>query len=119
MSTQDMVARLPRGPAQTFGVSIKSSLTPSPAPQALPQAIGLVGSFLELHSSDQHPFFSNWLLAGEGVHIFLWVERWVLMIGVEERRLTGRSAGPSTSAESTQEAQFSLQPLVQAFKPLI
>lgn len=118
MSTQEMVAHPPRGPAQTFGVSNKSSLTPSPAPWALPQAIGLVGFFLELHSSNQHPFFSNWLLA-EGVYIFLWVERWVWVIGVEERRLPGRSAGPSTSADSTSEAQFSLQLLVQAFKPLV
>lgn len=118
MSTQDRVAHPPRGPAQTIGVSIKSSLTPSPTPQVLPRAIGLVGSFLELHSSNQHLFFSNWLSAG-GVYIFLWVGRWVWAIGVEERRLTGRSAGPSASANSTSEAQFSLQPLVQAFKSLV
>lgn len=42
MTTQDMVAHPPWGSVGTHGVSIKSTLPPSPDPQARPQATGLM-----------------------------------------------------------------------------
>lgn len=73
MTTQDVAARPPRGPAPIHGVPSNSALPLSLAPSSSAAGLHDHGSFLEPCGPSKRPVLSNWLLAGLEVYVFVWV----------------------------------------------